>query len=177
MYNEETRENVVAGMVGAFLFALAGGVIWFVLYLMGFLAGISGLIGVICAVKGYSIFAKRESTKGVVISVIMALIVIVIAWYLCLGYDVYQAHLGWYEEGLIDYTLTFFEGVQAGGYYLSDPEIGPLYIKDLGIGLLFCIIGGGSYVVNKIKSVRAAQNAPVAVSPASAEESTENTEG
>ena len=30
------KENVLAGAVGAFLFALVGGVLWFVLYLVGF---------------------------------------------------------------------------------------------------------------------------------------------
>ena len=28
------------------------------------------------------------------------------------------------------------------------------YLIDLGLGLLFCVIGGGSYVVNKIKNLK-----------------------
>ncbi len=160
MNNENINENVVAGIVGAFLFSLAGGVLWFVLYLFGFVAGISGLVGAVCAIKGYSVFSKKESVKGIVISVVIALLVMVLAWYLCLAYDVWTAHNDWFEEGYIDYTLTYFEAVQASGFYLEDPEIGPAYFGDLVIGLLFCVIGGGSYVVNKIKSIKAAQNAP-----------------
>lgn len=162
MNKENVNENVVAGIVGAFLFSLAGGVLWFVLYLFGFIAGISGLVGAVCAIKGYSVFSKKESVKGIVISVIIALLVMVLAWYLCLAYDVWDIHNYWYEQGDIDYTITYFEAVQASGYYLEDPEIGPAYLGDLGIGLLFCIIGGGSYVVNKIKSVRASRNMPTA---------------
>ena len=161
MNNEKIRENVVAGIVGAFLFSLAGGILWFLLYLMGFVAGKSGLVGAVCAVKGYSVFSKKESVKGVIISVVIALLVMVLAWYLCLAYDVFTVHQEWYEEGYIDYTITYFEAVQASSFYLEDPEIGPLYLKDLAIGLLFCVIGGGSYVVNKIKSVKAAQNISV----------------
>lgn len=159
MVNEkvDNNENVVAGIVGAFLFSLVGGILWFVLYLMGFVAGLSGLIGAVCAVKGYSIFAKKESIKGVVISVLIALLVMVLAWYLCIGYDVWDIHNYWYETGEIDYTLTYFESVRAVSYYLADPEIGPAYLGDLGIGLLFCVFGGGSFVVNKIKSIKAAQ--------------------
>ena len=89
--NSDVRENVVAGIVGALLFALAGGVIWFVFYLLGFIVGISGLVGAICAIKGYSIFAKKESIKGIVISVVISLLIIVLAWYLCLAYDVCEA--------------------------------------------------------------------------------------
>ena len=43
----EKRENVLGGIVGAFLFSLAGGVIWFQLDMVGFYAGISGLIGAV----------------------------------------------------------------------------------------------------------------------------------
>ena len=59
----ETRENTAAGIVGAFLFSLVGGILWFVLYQVGYLAAISGFVGVICAVKGYTFFskAKKES--------------------------------------------------------------------------------------------------------------------
>ena len=110
---EVLKENVIAGIVGAFLFSLAGGVLWFVIYMIGFIAGISGLVGAICAIKGYSIFAKKESIKGIIISVIMALLVIVLAWYFCIAYDVFIAHKEWFEAGEIDYTLTFFESVRA----------------------------------------------------------------
>lgn len=163
MVNENLNrdENVVAGVVGALLFSLAGGILWFVLYLMGFVAGISGLIGAVCAVKGYSIFAKKESVKGVVISVVAAILVMVLAWYLCLAYDVWDIHKYWYETGEIDYTITYFEAVRASGLYLSDPEIGPLYLKDLAIGLVFCVIGGGSFVVNKIKEIKNKKSEPV----------------
>ena len=42
-------ENKGAGTVGAFLFALAGGLAFYLLYQVGKLAAISGIIGVSCA--------------------------------------------------------------------------------------------------------------------------------
>ena len=152
----DVKENVLLGVLGAFLFALAGGALWFVLYLVGFIAAISGLVGVICAIKGYSLFAKKESVKGIVIAVVMTLLVIVIAWYFCLSYDAYIAHQQWFEEGEIDYTITFLDALLGSHIYLSDPDIGPGYWGDLALGLLFCVIGGGSYVVNKIRNAKAA---------------------
>lgn len=74
---EQVKENVAAGIAGAFLFSLAGGIVYFILYLIGITASISGFIGVICAIKGYSIFAKRESKRGVLIAVVASLLVIV----------------------------------------------------------------------------------------------------
>ena len=156
------HENVLAGIVGAFLFSLAGGALWFLLYMVGFIAAISGLVGAICAIKGYSVFAKKESVKGIVISVIISLIVMVIAWYFCLAYDIYTVHMEWFEAGEIDFTYTFFESVRVAPIFLEDPTIRGAYVKDLVLGLAFCIIGGGSYVVNKIKNAKAVKAAPTA---------------
>lgn len=141
------EENVLAGIVGALLFSLAGGIVWFLLYQIGFLAAISGIIGVVCAIKGYAIFGKRESVKGVIISTVLAFLVIVAAWYLCLSYDVYNAYQDWFANGEVDFTLTFAESVRAGYLFLvEDTEIAIAYLKDLGIGLIFCVVGAFGYV-------------------------------
>lgn len=153
--NELVQENVLAGIVGAFLFALAGGVLWFVLYLVGFMASISGLVAAVCAIKGYSVFAKKESTKGIIIAVVIALVVMVIAWYCGLSYDIVQAYKIWFENGEIDYTITFFDAVRNAHLFLADPEIGVGYFVDLAITILLCAVGAGSYVVNKVRSTKA----------------------
>ena len=140
------EENVLAGIVGAFLFSLVGGIIWFVLYQIGFIAAISGVIGVICAIKGYAVFGKRESTKGIIISTVIAFLVIVIAWYFCLSYDVYLAYQDWYANGEVDFTLTFFESVATAHFFLEEIDIAIPYLRDLGIGLIFCLAGAFGYV-------------------------------
>ena len=149
----EVKENVLAGAVGAFLFSLVGGILWFVLYQIGYVAAVSGLIGVICAVKGYTFFAKtkNESNKCLVISVIIAMLVLAISWYLCVGYDIYLAYQAWYAEGEIDFTLTFFESIRAIPYYFADVEFLVAYLKDLGFGLLFAILGIVSYLSSREK--------------------------
>ena len=154
--NQQTdvKENVVAGIVGAFLFSLVGGVLWFLIYMFGFIAGISGLIGAVCAIKGYSIFAKKESVKGIIISVIISLLVIALAWYFCLAYDVYDVYNEWYEAGEIDFSISFFDAVRGAHIFLTDPEIGPAYFGDLAIGIILCIVGAGSYVINKIRNAK-----------------------
>ena len=111
-------------------------------------------MGAVCAIKGYTIFGKKESVKGIIIAVVIALLVMVLAWYFCLAYDVYDVHKAWYANGEINYQVSFAEAVRGARFYLQDPEIGPAYLKDLGIGLLFCAIGGGSYVMNKISSLK-----------------------
>ena len=158
------EENVLAGIVGALLFSLVGGIVWYVLYQVGYLAGISGIVGVICAIKGYSFFGKKESIKGIVISVVVAVIVIIIAWYLCLAKDVYDAYQLWYENGEIDYTITFADAVRDGHYYLEESDIALAYFKDLGIGLLLCVVGSVSYIINAVRRIKVENEAAQIVS-------------
>ncbi len=149
----EEQENVLFGLVGAFLFSLAGGIIYFLLLQIGYIAAISGLIGVVCAIKGYSFFAKKESMKGVILSVIIAVIVLIIAWYFGFAYQLYQAYQDWYALGEVEYTLTFFESVRAAIFFIPDNLS---HLGDLGISLLLAAVGCGSYVANSIKRAKAA---------------------
>ena len=150
----EKKENVAAGIVGALLCSLVGGLLWFLLYQFGYLAGISGLVGVVCAIKGYTWFAKKESIKGLVISIVVAVLVMVIAWYLCLAKDVYVAYQDWFAAGEGDYTLTFGEAVGNAYVFLEDSEICFAYLKDLGIGLLLCVVGAFRFVANAVQRVK-----------------------
>lgn len=152
-YNEvEPKENVLAGIVGAFLFSLAGAAVYFVLHLIGYIASISGLVGAVCAVKGYAVFSKKESKKGIIIASLISLLVMVIAWYFCLAYDVYDAYKSGFQTGEIDFYFTFTESLRVAPVFLEEPEISRAYFGDLALGLLFCVLGCGSYVVNKLKN-------------------------
>ena len=165
----ETKENVLAGAVGAFLFSLAGGILWFVLYQIGYLAAVSGLVGVICAVKGYTFFAKtkNESVKCLVISSIIAVLVLVAAWYLCVAYDIYLAYQAWFEAGEVDFTYTFFESVQVAPYFFEDSEFLAAYLGDLVKGLLFAVLGIISYLASREKKKK--QQAAMEAAKAAAE--------
>jgi hypothetical protein len=173
----ETKENVLAGAVGAFLFSLVGGILWFVLYQIGFLAAISGLVGVVCAVKGYTFFAKtkNESVKCLVISSIIAVLVLVAAWYLCIAYEIYLAYQGWFEAGEVDFTYTFFESVQVAPYFFEDPETLSVWLGNLVKGLLFAILGIISYLASreKKKKQQAAMEAAKAADEQAAVETAE----
>lgn len=154
---EEPKENVLAGIVGAFLFALAGGVLWVLLDRVGFYAGISGLVAVVCAIKGYSIFAKKETKRGIIISVIIAALVLVLAWYACLAWDVHNAYKQWYAEGEVDYTLNYFESFRVAYLFLGEKEIARSYIINLVIGLVLCVIGSAGYISSYSKKLKAKQ--------------------
>lgn len=153
-------ENKVAGTVGAFLFALVGGLAFYLLYQVGKLAAISGIIGVSCALVGYRLFAKRESRYGTVIAVVMAALVIVLAWYLCLAQDVYEAYKEWYESGDIEYQVGYATAVRYAYRFLEEPDIARGYLTDLVIGLLLCVAG---WIGTFVRSSKRAKTQPAAV--------------
>ena len=172
------NENVIAGIVGAFLFSLAGAVVYFLLYMVGYIAAISGLVGAVCAIKGYSIFAKKESIKGIIIASVISLLVMVLAWYFSLSYEIYDTYQSAFASGELDFTVSFIEAVRVTPDFLEMPDVGPSCFKDLGISLLFCVIGSGSYIFTKIKNAKKQPvNTPVVQTaqptPEQAEESTE----
>ena len=152
--NSLEKENVVAGIVGAFLFSLVGGLAWFLFHLIGFVASFSGLIGVVMAIKGYKLFAKKESIKGVIIAAVIAFLVLVLAWYLCLGKEIYDAYQTWYKNGDVDFTLTYPESVRAIPLFLEEPEIRSDAIKQLLLGLGFAIFGAAGTIFTTIRSIR-----------------------
>ncbi len=73
MKQEKRRENIVAGVVGAFLGTLVGVVCVIVLGQMGYVASISGLIMAVGALKGYELLGGTLSKKGAVISSVLIL--------------------------------------------------------------------------------------------------------
>ena len=60
----DIKENMLAGIVGAFLFSLVGGALWFILYLVGFIAGISGLVGAGRSELVEGIFGMHRLSSG-----------------------------------------------------------------------------------------------------------------
>lgn len=148
-----SEENVLFGAVGAFLFSLVGGgFVYVLLNMAGFLSALSGLIGVVCAIKGYTFFAKGESKRGLIISVVIAAVVLIIAWYISFCLDMVEAYQIWFEQGEVEYAPTFFEYLPFAHY---DLMVNPAYFIDLLISLALGAVGCGSYVSQMLKRQKA----------------------
>ena len=145
---EKGAGNVVAGVVGAFLFALIGGILYFLVYQVGYIAGICGLIIFILANFGYHLFAKgeKDTVPGLVTAVIMTILVIFLAEYLSLSYEIFTVFRD-------DFDITMFDAIRATPDFLADPEImGPVG-QDLLMAYGFSVIG----IIGNISSRRKAK--------------------
>jgi len=151
--SSDKNENVLLGVIGAFLFSLAGALCWIGLYYVNILAGISGFIGISCAILGYRLLGGKLTKKGVIIAVIFAFISIAFGWYMCLTIDIHNAFESWYEYGEVSRVPTLFECFTLGPDFLKEPEIARGYFKDLIIGMLLAIIGAISYIIRSFKTI------------------------
>lgn len=70
----EKRENVLTGLVGAFLGSLIGVACIVGIGQLGYVASISGVVMAVCAIKGYALLGGAMSRKGAVISCVLTVI-------------------------------------------------------------------------------------------------------
>lgn len=127
MLNEKENENIIAGTIGAFVFGLVGGLLYFAIYRFGYIAGICGFITFSLSYWAYRKLSKATySIKGVIISIIVSLITIFLGEFFGLAYEVYDAFHA-------DYGITFIEAVKLTPEFLGDSEILPSVIRDLAI--------------------------------------------
>ena len=146
--------NVIAGVVGAFLFALIGGILFFVLYQIGYIAGICGLITFVLANFGYHLFAKgeKDTLTGMITAVIMTVLVIFLAEFLSISYALFQESKEYYD-------ITMFDAIRATPYFLKEPELLGAVVKDLLVAYALSVLGIISSISNRRKAKkRAAQD-------------------
>ena len=146
---EKKHENVIAGIVGAFLFSLIGGALYFIIYQFGYIAGICGLVTVVLATFGYQLFSGvKSSVKGIIIAIITSILAIVLAEYLGLSYTIYDEFKALYE-------ISFFDAVRATPDFLAEGEIMAAFLKDLAIAFVL----GAVASIGNIRSAVAANRA------------------
>lgn len=121
------KENILLGLVGAIGGVLLGTVLWVVIGLVGFIAGIAGYAMVFCGMKGYEMLAKKLSRKGIVMCIILSCLMILGAEYISLGITIYKELKDMYYISLID-SLALVPA------FLDEAEIMGDVIKDLIFG-------------------------------------------
>lgn len=162
----EKKENISLGIIGALLFSLAGGLVFFLLDQLGYIASISGFVAIWAAFFGYGLFSgNKNSIKGIIIAAIASVLVMLVANYVCYAYGLYAEAK---EAGL---SLTFREAFCAlpsliageqlviphGAYeYYYELDKGVFY-KNLVISLLFCALGTFGFIQSTIKKIKMAK--------------------
>ena len=139
--DEETPENVAAGIVGALGGALLGAVVVVIFGRLGYVTALSGLIAAVCSLKGYELLAKKMSVKGAIISCIAMLVMI------------YLGHRAdWAIEVAQYFQVDFFKAFRAIPMLIEEEVIEKVqYLKGLLMVFLFALLGAVPTVIKSIK--------------------------
>ncbi|MGI6160602.1 MAG: hypothetical protein ACOYJD_01080 [Christensenellales bacterium] len=138
---EQSRkpENVVGGIVGAFLGSLIGVAVIVIIGQLGFVASLSGVVMGVCTVKGYELLGGRLSNKGIVISIVLMLLMIYVGnrvdWALLIAAT--------FEVGIIEsfnaVPILYSEGYLTG------------YIAELLMVYGFAALGAIPTIINRVR--------------------------
>lgn len=154
------QENVVAGVVGAFLGSLIGVVCTVVIGQLGYVASVSGLVMAVGALKGYELLGKKLSKKGAVISSVLVLVMTYLAHRLSWAISI----AGAVEAGVFE----CFRAIPA----LLDAGVleGPSYWGDLAMLYLFTLLGAVPTIIGGLRGSEMPDLPRSAASSASQEE-------
>lgn len=145
--DEEDNGNILAGVIGAFLFSIIGGLLYFVLYQVGIIAGICGLAIFVLANFGYGLFAQtknKASIAGLIAAIVATIVMIFLAEYVSLSFEIFQVYK---NQG-----ITIFDAIRATPEFLAEPEIGNAVAGDLAFAYIFGFIASISNIFNIVKA-------------------------
>lgn len=149
------RENIVTGLVGAFLGSLIGVVCTVVIGQMGYVASVSGLIMAVGALKGYELLGGQLSKKGAVISSILVVAMTYLAHRLTFAVSLVSA----LNLSMSDVFLCF----QAVPGLVEEGAIeGPAYWGDLAMLYLFTLLGAVPTIISGLRAASLPDFAEVA---------------
>ena len=147
----EEKEKIALGILGAFLLSLIGSLLWVGCYWIDIFPPLCGFATMVFALIGYRLFAKSGSVKSVVFSLLFAIVAVFIGAYFCLAVDVYDAYASWFEAGTVDHAITFWQAISGAYQFLADPSVFSFFIKQLGFGALFSILGSVLFFIDSIR--------------------------
>lgn len=135
----QKKESLVAGLVGALLGSLIGVIAIVILGQLGYVAAVSGIIMAVCSLKGYELLGGRLSNKGIIGSIILMVIMVYIGnrldWAIFLS--------NYYVDVDIPYAFQVMPSLATEGLIDSGEYYGGLTIVYLftAIGVIPTIIG------------------------------------
>lgn len=145
---ETDTGNYATGFVGALVGALLGAVVWAIVMKLGYIAGIVGFLCAFFAVKGYDLLHGKQGKAKTVIVALCAILAVFAGNYAGYLLVVYSELIS--QGALISFAETpalFAE------LFAEFPEFRISFLKDLGIGTLFGILGAIGMIIRTAKSV------------------------
>ena len=137
--------NYVTGIVGALLGSLIGVNAWVLVYQLGYIAAIVGLIMAVCTIKGYQLLGGKLNIAGVIICVVIMIGMLYLAENIAITIDLYNSLTA-------SYGYTFFETFRMIPELMGlDAEFSGAVLQELLMGYIFMAVGSASMIYNAYK--------------------------
>lgn len=125
------RINMLTGIVGAFVGVLIGVALYIGIYQMGYIASISGIVMMVCAIKGFELLGRGINVPAYIICIVIVLAAVFFANKMAMAVEIMRE---WdYDFGTsykyIDYLIDI------------NQQYASAYMKNLVMGYAFCLLG------------------------------------
>ncbi|MGL5354727.1 MAG: hypothetical protein ACRDA5_15650, partial [Clostridium sp.] len=138
--------NIITGTIGALLGSLVGVALWVIVFQLGYIASICGMIIAICAMKGFQLFGGKLNKSGIIITLIITIAMVYLSNYLSYSIDVYNAFKATED-------ITVFDAIRnLGNLFAEFPDLKSEFNKNLLMGYGFTLLGTFSIFKNALKS-------------------------
>lgn len=149
------KSNIIPGIFGAIIGSLIGVFAWVVIYSLGYIASLAGLITVVFAMKGYAKLGKYLDTKGILISLLISILMIYIAnqlsWTIQIIAMFSQTGV---QLPFLHTFISLFDILKELEIVSGENNIVSSFYGDLTIGYLLSLIVIIPYIVGLLKSVK-----------------------
>ena len=141
---KKRRGHFLTGAVGAILGSLLGVAAWVLVYRLGYIAAIVGLIMIVCTFKGFSLFGGKLNLPGILFCVVLSAAMLYMGEQVAVAWEIYDIFR-------TDFALTFFDAYQSIPAFMEYEEFRRAVISDMIFGYIFMAAGGFSMIWNTYK--------------------------
>lgn len=130
--------NIILAIVASFVGAAAGGLLWIVMYKLGYVAAVTGFVGAYGAIWCWTKVGKRElNIPAIVWCVIVAAVMLVLGNYVVYAWEVTDA-INASSPG----RAEFGKVLQNMPQIMEEWELWGSFASDLGMGLVLAVVSG-----------------------------------
>lgn len=153
--HKKKNSNLFLGIVGALIGALIGALAWAVVGALGYIASIIGLLIAFLAAKGYDLLRGPQGMIKLIVLILCVILAVGVGnlgaylWTIHSSYIEVVEELSTIERQLVISEAEYFSNVLPE--LMNDPEIQRDFLKDMGIGLLFAVLGCFGLLKNAAK--------------------------
>lgn len=136
----EEKGNLPLALVASIICACGGGVLWVLIYKLGYIAGITGCVAALGAMFGYEKIGKRQVNGGAIVwCIFISLVVLLLGNAVAYAWDITEA-MSAGSPG----RAQFFVVLKQLPSILQDYDCVGSFFADWGMGVFFAAISGFS---------------------------------